>query len=140
MKNGLFIMLMTLAAGSAAFGQDTLRLTGASWKVYNIQGKAGMKMPIDSLQNYRSVILDEDTMKYFLVDAQRWQKGKYGVWMGAFTASLGDDNNSRRKILISTYGGFLFDDRTKNYYEIAEEKRKEWYDFLNATIEKFDQE
>jgi hypothetical protein len=133
-------MLMSVAAATTAFGQDSSRLAGAGWKVYNIQGKAGMKMPIDSLQNYKSVTLNDDTMKYFLVDAVLWPKGKYGVWMGAFTASIGDDVDNRRKILISTYGGFLFDDRTKNYYEIAEEKRKEWYDFLNVSIEKFGQE
>jgi hypothetical protein len=138
MKHRCLSIFIALFCHVSVSGQDSLQFEGNLWKLYKIPAKAGMSISMDRLKTYKNVNLNADTVLSFLNDASLWPKDKYAMWMGAFIVSMGYDNDHTRKIIVSSYGGFLYDDLTKRYYEVAEEKRKEWYDFLNASAAKLD--
>jgi hypothetical protein len=104
--------------------------TTRNWKFYNILDRAGMKVSPDSLQYIKYIELNQDTMRTFLESATIWPIDKYSVWMGDYVVSCESDDKKFRKIIISTYGGFLYDYLSKRYYQISNEYTKSWLAFL----------
>lgn len=51
--------------------------------------------------------------------------------MGAYVTSCIVDHKMR-KIDISSYGGFFYDETDKKYYGIQQQMQKEWLDYLAA--------
>jgi len=75
--------------------------------------------------------MPDSIMKSFLSSASIWPKEKTSLWMGLFVASFETSGNETKKIIISSYGGFIFDPAEKRYYELPKEVRDDWYHFIN---------
>lgn len=54
--------------------------------------------------------------------------------MGAIVTSFEDETKQLRKVLISTFGGFLYDEKTKRYYEIPGDSRDHWINYLYSKL------
>ena len=75
-------------------------------------------------------------MKLFGKEIQQWAKSESAVWMGLFVATCETTDGIKRKLVISNYGGFLYDPLTRQYFQLAEDLRDEWYEWLNEKSRK----
>jgi len=57
--------------------------------------------------------------------------------MGSWLVSFEDENDNLHKFDISMYGGFVFDENLKTYYEVPGELKKEWLQFINDNYVRF---
>jgi hypothetical protein len=135
MKFLFFICLVFLA--EVVFSQSINWQKAHHWKIYDMRDQKGLRVPVDSLFNFRSINLGDDTIYYFLRDAELWPPEKYSLWMGEFVVSFEDDQGILRKVDISMYAGFFFDELTKRYYQIKDAERRDWLDFFNYQSGKF---
>ena len=106
-----------------------------SWKLYDLNGRKGFSIQVDSLSNFRSTKLNDDSVHNFLRSISQWPKEKTAVWMGYFVATCKTPDNNIHKIDISMYGGFFFDETTHLYYELPEQVRDEWMKYINVKYE-----
>ena len=86
-------------------------------------------MPVDSLSLFHHRDLNSDSMKLFLAGTKVLAAGKVPVWMGGFVTSCMFADR-KRKLLISSYVGFFYDDQEKRYYQIPPDRQKQWLDYL----------
>ena len=107
------------------------------WRIYKMPSYIGLRVSLDSLPAYKYKSLDIDRMSIFLKNLQEI-KNINPVWTGLYVASCELDNK-KRKLLFSRYGGFFFDESSKSYYQIPENLRQEWIDFLNESSKSIDQ-
>lgn len=105
----------------------------ANWKLYKVGTRESLTITADSLLKRQSIFLDSLQMKKYLHAIQIWPKEKTASWMGFFVATYELEDHAPRKVLISTYGGFFYDESTKRYYEIADPDKQNWLNFLNET-------
>jgi len=103
-----------------------------TWKLYNV-GDRGLAVPWDSLGRCKSYELNVDSMRYFLDSASVLSRDIQPVWMGAFIATCTLSGESR-KVDISYYAGFFYDEKSKCYYQIAKAKRNSWLNYLNSSL------
>ena len=136
MKNVMITTLLFLVSSVdlrvSAQSMDWQKTT--DWRVYNIHRSGSLQYPVDSLKQFNSFPLSQDSMHFFLQKMTAWPKEKTTVWMGAFIASCKLENELR-KIDISNYGGFIFDESAKQYFELPERYRSDWLEFLNHALD-----
>ena len=104
------------------------------WKIYKIHHAGSLRLPLDSLQQFDHTELGDDSMHYYLHHMAVWPKDKTAVWMGAFTTTC-ELGQRIRKVDISVYGGFLFDEVSRRYYELPERFSDDWLAFLHRAME-----
>jgi hypothetical protein len=102
------------------------------WRIYDLHDKKGMRTPIDSLKNFRSIALDDDSVKYFLTDVREIHHGDEPVWMGAIIVSCIDSSAVLRKVDVSVYGGFFYDEQLKKYFQLRDNVKQEWVEYLES--------
>jgi len=128
----LFVTLIGIASQQIPDWNKT-----TNWNLYDTGGKKNLSMPLDSVLLCKSVPLPSDSMHVFLNQLYPWPKGKqYPVWMGAFCGTY-EINSIPHKVDISMYGGFMYDENTRSYFQLPETIRNEWMDFLNKHSEEF---
>jgi hypothetical protein len=133
MKKLFFILLVSFA--SRSFGQSIDWQQTHGWKIYVLRDKKGMRTAVDSLKYFRSITLDDDSVKYFLVDAKEIARSDEPVWMGANILSDVDSSGLFRKIDASVYGGFFYDEQSKKYFQLSGELKEVWMRYLNRKEE-----
>ena len=99
------------------------------WTLYNLRGAKFYKVPLDSLDSYNSGHLNDDSMRTFISRATVMPSAKAPMWMGAFVTTC-MINHKKRKVDISSYGGFFYDEIDKKYYSVPQEIQKEWLNYL----------
>ena len=123
----LFITAILLQA--RAIAQSPSWQHSTNWTLYNLGGTKFYHVKVDSLANYPSRNLNDDSMRLFLSGATDLASDKPPVWMGAYVVTCLIDGQ-KKKIDISTYGGFFFDERTNKYYTVPQQFQKIWLDYL----------
>jgi hypothetical protein len=126
---------MLLALGLNA--QKTDWKSGRNWRLYSIRESEAFNYTLDTLKNFQSIPLDQDTMTGFLTEVEQWPKEKYSLWSGLYVVTCELPNADVRKIEISVYGGFFYDDRSKTYYQLPREIRTAWLEYLSDKISFF---
>jgi hypothetical protein len=124
----LLFVLMLLA--NRSFCQSIPWKDATQWKLYRIYSKDAFEFPIDTLSNFPSYSLNTDSIRSLLYDISVVPKEMTPVWMGYYVASCRLPDGTLRKIEISFYAGFFYDDRTQVYYQIRDDLRKEWLNYL----------
>ncbi|HVM86876.1 MAG TPA: hypothetical protein VMT76_01725 [Puia sp.] len=132
----LFSFLLIILS-SSSFSQNNFWYNTKRWKLYKIQGNEAFKCPPDSLEFRENIPLNADSLRLFLKNASVWPKDKYSLWMGSWLVSFEDENDNLHKFDISMYGGFVFDENLKTYYEVPGELKKEWLQFINDNYVRF---
>lgn len=107
-----------------------------NWKIYNIHDRAGFRYSVDTLQNFKNVEMGDEKVRAFLKSATYLPDDKTCVWMGLYVATCELEDRKTRKVLLSNYGGFFYDELTKHYYELPEPRRNDWIEFLNENSKK----
>lgn len=125
----LLILLMAILIFSICRSQQPAWQQSANWTLYNIRGAKFYKIATNSLDSYVSRSLNDDSMRIFLSYSSATPSDKAPVWMGAYVTSCIIDHK-KRKIDISSYGGFFFDESEKRYYSLPQELQKDWLNYL----------
>lgn len=129
-KYALFI-IFCLAGLQAAVAQEINWKNTKNWKLYDIHSQVGARYSLDTLRHFRNMELNSDTMQTFLSSVAAWPVDKSSMWMGLFVATCETEDKKPRKIIISTYGGFFYDQTTRRYYQVDPDRTTEWLEFLN---------
>lgn len=135
MLSNIFL-LSGLLIVTTTYSQDTSWSKTYNWKLYDIHNKKGFTYPADSLNFFKSTVLDDKLVQSFLGKAITWPSNKTSLWMGLYVASFETPDKQLRKIIISSYGGFLYNPLSKKYYELPQAARQSWYEYLNESLDK----
>jgi hypothetical protein len=109
----------------------------SNWTLYSYQGHHLFTIPIDSLKLYDHQAMNQDSMTEFVKSAKVLKSKTALIWMGGYlaTCKLG---GITRKVELSIYGGYFYDDKTGSYYQLPDEKTDAWISFLqNSYIASF---
>ena len=118
------ILLSTVMASCQVHWQEA-----SDWTMYSYQGYLALKLPADSLKQYKHLRMNQDSMMAFVTSAQRLARKDPFVWMGGYIATCNLDG-TLRKIDLSSYGGFFYDEKSSTYYQMSPEKTDSWLSFL----------
>lgn len=127
----LFLLLCATVQHSVTVAQTPSWNQTTKWTLYNTNSTKFYKISADSLSNYPNRLLNTDSMQLFLLHVTALQSDKPPIWMGAFVTSCMVDGKLR-KIDISRYGGFFFDETDRKFYEVSESVQKDWLNYLVA--------
>lgn len=131
MKTIMIILLLSCSL----LGSCQVRWDRASdWKLYEYQGHRIFKLPIDSLKLYRSMSMDQDLMAYYVHSATLLNTKASLVWMGGYIATC-NMNGNLRKVELSRYGGYFYDEKTGEYYQLPSEKIDPWLSFIQNSYQ-----
>jgi hypothetical protein len=123
------LLVLSLSSPFTARTQVSQWQRSSHWTLYNVGGAKFYSISVDSLKTYNSRPLSDDTIHDFLAHVFLPPSDKPPVWMGAYVATCIIDGH-KRKIDISSYGGFFFDEAEKKYYSVSERDQKDWLDYL----------
>ena len=101
----------------------------SKWKIYSYQGYRLLRLPVDSLEQFKTLDLNQDSMAAFVLSAKPFEGKTPLIWMGGYIATC-NLNGTVRKIDLSSYGGYFYDEKTSSYYQMPEEKIDAWLSFL----------
>ncbi len=109
-----------------------------NWKLYNYFRFKALSLPLDSIKQYQLISLNDIQIRRMLLDAEIMNGPTKNIqWMGLHTVTH-QYQNKERKMEVSYYGGFVYDDTTKSYYEVNENVRDEWQNyFTNFDVSSF---
>jgi len=123
----MLILTTTLAGAQVSWKETT------DWKIYNPGRLNIFTVPIDSLVYLRSRNLPTDSVRQFLDSVKALPSSVRPAWMGGFLATY-IFHGDLRKIEVSSYGGFFYDQRSKIYFQLPAEKKDEWFSYLNNCL------
>ena len=126
MKSILFVVLLVSSLMASC---QTHWDKASAWTLYSYQGRRIFRLPIDSLERYDNLYLNQDTMASLIKSSKIADTQAAHIWMGGYAATCKIDGTIR-KVDISNYGGYFFDERTGVYYQLPPEKIEAWQTFL----------
>jgi len=101
----------------------------SNWTLYRYQGHGLFSISIDSLHSFQNIPLSQDSIQFFLSQVAIKHPRANTQWMGGYIVTC-QIEGSLRKVVISNYGGFFYDQLTKSYYQIPTEKIDDWLSFI----------
>jgi len=101
----------------------------SKWTLYQCDGYRMFHIPADSLKFYDNLLINQDSMTYFVKSATLLHPKAPLAWMGGYLASYKISGNLR-KVEISQYGGYFYDEKTSAYYQLPIQKIDDWLSFL----------
>jgi hypothetical protein len=130
MKN----ILLGLAVLAFYHGQNPINWQQAShWRLYKIKGSLQFSISADSLNLFKNYQLRSDSMAYFLHSADPLPADARPTWMGGAVASCLYDGKIR-KILISSYGGFFYDQISDTFFQLPGQMKDDWRKYINGCL------
>jgi hypothetical protein len=101
------------------------------WTLYGYQGRRMFDIPVDSLNSFATLKLNQDTVISYLSSAEILKDPV--IWMGGYVTTC-KVNGEIRKIEFSNYGNFFYDDKSKSYYQLPSEKIETWLSYLQQSL------
>jgi len=132
-KVSSFLIVISFVFGSC-HGQPPDWKKSRNWRVYAISGQRVFSVSVDTLSNLQSKLLDKDSLQYFLAKVTPIPKERTPVWMGSYLSSYETAEGSLKKVEISTYGGFFFDEASGKYYMLPRALSDRWLDYISNSI------
>jgi len=116
-----FVVL--LSCGQVQWNQSS------DWTIYQSQARDLFKVPIDSLNSLNTLQLNKDTVESYLSSFELIHPKAPVAWMGGYIATCKVEG-IRRKIELSNYGGFFYDEKTNAFYRVSKDKIDAWVSYL----------
>lgn len=123
----LHLLVVLLLVGLTSCGQIKWDAS-SDWTIYQTEGDP-FKVSIDSLRSLDCLHLSMDTVKTYLEAVEHFNPKSWVSWMGGYIASCKIDGIVR-KIELSNYGGFFYDEKTHTFYKVSEDQIESWNDFI----------
>lgn len=102
------------------------------WKLYRYQGNELFSISLDSLNSLQNIPLAQNSMAIYLSQITIKHPKAATHWMGGYIATCQADG-SLRKVVLSNYGGFFYDQSANTYYQLLSEKIDDWLSFLQSS-------
>jgi hypothetical protein len=99
------------------------------WTIYKIQGHGLFAYSVNTLKNFSSYHLQDDSVKFHLNNAAELSPKGPVVWMGGYVVSYVQEGQLQ-KAEVSNHGGYIYDEKTGKYFEIPTELRPAWLAFF----------
>jgi hypothetical protein len=103
-----------------------------NWKLYRYQGNELFSISLDSLYSFQYIPLAQDTMDNYMSQVKIKYPKAATRWMGGYVATCQSDGGLR-KVVLSNYGGFFYDQKANAYYQLPSEKIDDWLSFLQTS-------
>jgi hypothetical protein len=128
-----FVFIFFILIVQFCFSQQIHWEKTKNWKLYDIHDDNAFRYSIDTLRNFKSLKLDEMAIHDFLKQAVSWPKEKNSLWMGLYVTTCEIQNGETRKIDVSVYGGFFYDEKEKVYYALPPELKEDWLQYFHES-------
>ncbi len=103
-----------------------------NWVLYRYQGNELFSISLDSLNSFQNIPLAQDSMNNYLSQIKIKRPKAATRWMGGYIATCHSDGGLR-KVVLSNYGGFFYDQKANAYYKLPTEKIDDWLSFLHTS-------
>lgn len=107
-----------------------------NWRIYSIQSRKAINIPEDSLKNAHNMLLDKTEILHFLQSSPVLTIKDPPVWNGVYLFSYETGNGKRNKLYISANGSFFMDKNSGKYYEVVEDVRDSWREYINESFKR----
>lgn len=104
----------------------------SEWKLYRYQGNELFSISLDSLHSLQKIPLSQDSINNYLSQVTIKHPKAATHWMGGYIATC-QSNGGLRKVVLSNYGGFFYDQKANAYYQLPTEKIDDWLSFLQTS-------
>jgi hypothetical protein len=121
-------LLLSVLASSCQIQWDKT----STWRLYRYQGNELSNLSLDSLHSLQYIPLAQDSVNYYLSQAQIKHAKPGTRWMGGYIATCASEG-TLRKVVLSNYGGFFYDQQANAYYQLPSEKIDDWLSFLHTS-------
>jgi hypothetical protein len=105
----------------------------SNWKLYKINDSVMFSISADSLNLFKNYQLQSDSIINFLDGVVTLPKVQGAAWMGGVVASCVYAGKVR-KILISDYGGFFYDQESGNFFQLPAQVKDDWMRYINSCL------
>ena len=133
-KRTKVLLLILSAIFYSCHAQPPIWSKTRNWKIYALAGQKIFTLPIDSIRALKNKSLDNNIMQFFLTKAAIIPKERTPVWMGAYLASYETEDGNIRKVEVSAYGGFFYDESSSLYFLLPHSIRDEWINYISGSI------
>lgn len=103
------------------------------WRLYRITEKALFSVSVDSLNLFKSYPLRLDSIVDFLDSVNPLPVDVEPLWMGGQVATCVYDGKMR-KILISDYAGYFYDQSSGTFFQLSAKKKDDWMDYIKSCL------
>ena len=103
------------------------------WRLYKIKDSVQFSILADSLSLFKNYQLQSDSMVNFLHGVLPLPADEGPAWMGGAVATCLYDGKIR-KILISSYGGFFYDQASGTFYQLPVQVKDRWLSYINSCL------
>jgi hypothetical protein len=114
-------------------GQTTSFKAAKNWKLYDITTGNLFRYPVDSLKKFHYIELNDDSIHKYIEDVSELPADDPPRWMGAHIATY-EIEGITKKIEISQYGGFFYDEVSKKHYQIPDTRIDEWLAYVRRSF------
>jgi len=123
----IFILICNHSLGQSKVFQDA-----GKWKLYDVSGQDLFRYSADTLKHFAYYPLNDDSIRSFLKEVKELPSNDAPVWMGGPHIATYELDGETYKLDISHYGGFFFDERTKRYYQVSDDRVEEWLSYIRS--------
>jgi len=107
------------------------------WKLYQETNfQRVFRVSTDSLSRMESRTFNDDSIHFYLRNAEKIE-GVNPVWMGCYLVSCEDNKGALFKVVIGHYGGIVYWQQDGSYYQIPEDLRSKWMEYVTRTYMAF---
>jgi hypothetical protein len=103
------------------------------WRLYKIKDAIQFSISADSLNLFKNYQLWSDSMVNFLHGIVPLPAEESPAWMGGAVATC-LYGGKIRKILISSYGGFFYDQTSGIFFQLPGQMKDEWMEYINGCL------
>jgi hypothetical protein len=103
------------------------------WRLYKIKDAIQFSISADSLYLFKNYQLGLDSMTNFLHGVIPLPADEGPAWMGGAVATCLYDGKIR-KILISSYGGFFYDQASGTFFQLPAQVTDGWLSYINSCL------
>lgn len=126
----VILTIMFSLAYNLSSGQEISIKLGKRWCLYDIVSPDIFKYSVDTLKNFPFYAMDEDSVHLYMVDLGELPADDPPFWMGSPHVASYEVDGVIRKVDISLYGGFFYDEVSKRYFQISEDKVEKWLSYV----------
>lgn len=101
----------------------------SNWRLYSIGGNNLFRYSLDTLNKLNNCPLNIDSIQYYLKYVEVIHPNGLLAWMGGYVVTYQFEHQIR-KIDISNYGGFFYEEQTKSYYQLPKDKVLPWLSYF----------
>jgi hypothetical protein len=135
MKSFSILVFTIFLTGSRLQAQEKDYMISSDWRIYDIQGHGIFHFSTDTLQSFKSLPLNDDSIRFYLTSFKEDTTGPL-AWMGGYVVSF-RTGSSIRKIEVSNYGGYFYEDKARKYYTLPPGLVSPWLSYFKFTFDGF---